>query len=62
MGDQPTAADLRRPVYVRHVLPRCPRCGSTRIVGNHTSKWPGGLSLRHSRCQTCGQRINVVRE
>lgn len=56
----PDESDLNEPVHVYTKRPRCPRCNSTKLPGNHTTRRENA-SVRHARCAVCRQRINIVR-
>jgi hypothetical protein len=58
--DGDPSIDAPRYLYVK--LPRCPRCNGIRFVGNHTTRRTNGVSVRHSRCKICGQRVNIVKQ
>ncbi len=63
MNDAPTLPkDINEPMHVYVRLPRCPRCGGLEFRGNHTTRRDKIVTVRHSRCKNCGQRVNIIRQ
>ncbi len=57
--DEPT----RRPVqYVFAQFPRCPACGSRRVLAYRTVRQDDDSLLRFTRCVDCGTRFKIVWE
>ena len=58
-----TEAPTRRPVaYVFAEFPRCPSCGSRRVLAYRTVKQDDDSLLRFTRCADCGERFKIVWE
>lgn len=41
------------------VLPRCPGCGSTRLLAQQTIDIGSGTKIRKARCAQCGDRALI---
>jgi ribosomal protein S27AE len=54
------AAPRQAPRYIYVTRPRCPTCGSVRLRAEHSTRRSSGVTVRHSRCQVCGQRVYIV--
>lgn len=55
------AADTRLP-YVFAVLPRCPSCGSDRLLAYRSESQRDGSKMQYVRCADCGSRCKLVWE
>lgn len=54
------ASERRYSIYRR--LPQCPRCHSTRLLAQRTTRHGDGSFTRHCRCEGCGARVYVTWE
>jgi hypothetical protein len=59
-SDRPEARE--RPRYVRCQRPRCPVCGSVRLLAYRTCQNGDGTLTRYAKCQECGQRLLIIVE
>ena len=51
-----------RPAYLWVRRPRCPRCGSVRLVAYDSRDVGDGVRVRHARCKDCQRRLVVIVE
>ena len=54
------AADRWAVIYVER--PRCPGCGSVKLLAYHSGKQGDGSRLRYVRCGVCDQKAKMVLE
>jgi len=60
--NQTAKPDSGQLVYLHITRPKCPSCGSPRLLCKHTDRRSSGVLVRHTVCAVCGQRIRVVLE
>lgn len=50
------------PEIIEVQRPRCPNCGSSRLLAYKTRHGGDGTTTRHTRCEACGRRVHLVFE
>lgn len=60
MKTQTTTEPLERYIYAER--PRCPVCGSIRLLAYRTTRHADGAVSRYTKCADCGEKIIVVLE
>jgi DNA-directed RNA polymerase subunit RPC12/RpoP len=59
---KPETVGNGQPVYLFLRLPRCPSCGSTRLLAYRSVDNGDGSRTRYAVCAACKQRLVVVVE
>jgi len=52
--------DEQRPIRVLFVrVPRCPSCGSHRLLSYRSTKHGEVKRVRYAQCEQCGQKVHL---
>ncbi|NLF08214.1 MAG: hypothetical protein GX594_09575, partial [Pirellulaceae bacterium] len=54
--------DERQPELIFWQWPRCPDCGSNRLLAYKTTRCGDGSTTRRCKCADCGRRVHIVLE
>lgn len=53
------AVRREQPHILRLVLPRCPNCGSSRLLADKTIAIDDETKIRRAHCDDCGERVHI---